>query len=149
MEAILYTIGYEGVNQKEFFNCLKRNNITVVADVRHFPLSRKKGFSKTSLSEFLFSKNIDYVNYRELGANKKLRNKLKEDGNYEIFFKEIALSILKHKDKLSEINQILCDGENVALMCFEKNFELCHRKVVAKSLKKINGNGLKIKHLIV
>lgn len=147
MQAILYTIGYEGINQDEFFDCLKQNDVSVVADVRHLPLSRKKGFSKTSLSEFLSSKNIDYINYRDLGANKNLRDQLKKDGNYETFFEAIARSILKNKEPLTEINQMLCNGKNVALMCFEKNFKLCHRKIVAKSVKKINGNGLKIKHL--
>ena len=87
------------------------------------------------------------MNYRELGANKRLRNKLKEDGNYEAFFKAIAQSVLKHKEQLTEINQMLWDGKNVALMCFERDFKLCHRMVVAKSVKKINGNGIKIKHL--
>jgi uncharacterized protein (DUF488 family) len=147
MEPVLYTIGYEGINQKEFFNCLKRNNISVVADVRHLPLSRKKGFSKTSLSEFLSGKNIDYINYRELGAEKKLRNRLKESGDYKTFFKEMAQTVLNHKEQLEEINQLLCEGKNVALMCFEKDFKICHRKVVALGVKKINGNGLKIKHL--
>ncbi|MDM8518215.1 DUF488 domain-containing protein [Desulfobacterales bacterium HSG16] len=147
MKTVLYTIGYEGINQKEFFKYLKHNDISVVADVRHLPLSRKKGFSKTSLSEFLSSKDIDYINYRELGADKKLRDKLKEDGNYETFFKAMAKSVLNHKKQLTEINQMLCDGKNVALMCFEKNFKLCHRMVVAKGVKKINDNGLKIKHL--
>lgn len=147
MKTILYTIGYEGISQKELLKYLKHNNISVVADVRHLPLSRKKGFSKTSLSEFLSNKNIDYINYRELGADKKLRDKLKEDGNYDTFFKAMTKSMLSHKKQLTEINQILCDGKNVALMCFEKNFKLCHRMIVAKGVKKINDNDLKIKHL--
>ncbi len=147
MDTILYTIGYEGLNQDEFSNYLMRNNISVVADVRHLPLSRKKGFSKTVLSESLSNKNIDYVNFRELGATKELRDKLKEDGDYKTFFRAMALSVLKHKDKLTEINQMLCDGKNVALMCFERNYNLCHRKVVAMGVRKINGNGLKIMHL--
>ena len=147
METVLYTIGYEGIDQKDFFNCLKRNNISVVADVRHLPLSRKKGFSKTSLSEFLSVKNIDYINYRELGADKKIRDRLKENGDYDKFFKAMARSVMKHKEQLREINQMLYDGKKVALMCFEKNFKFCHRKIVALGVKKINGNGLKIKHL--
>ncbi len=148
METILYTIGYEGMNQEEFLHYLKRRNISVVADVRHLPLSRKKGFSKTALSESLSEQNIDYVSYRELGATKDLREKLKEDGNYKTFFKAMARSVMKQEDKLSEINQFLCDGKNVALMCFERNHNLCHRKVVAMGVKKINGNGLKVMHLL-
>lgn len=147
MSAILYTIGYEGMNQDDFSNYLIRYNISVVADVRHLPLSRKKGFSKKALSESLFAKNIDYMNYRELGAPKELRDKLKKDGDYDTFFKAMALSVLNHKDKLAEINQMLCEGKNVALMCFEKNHNRCHRRVVAMGVRKINDNGLKIMHL--
>lgn len=147
MEAILYTIGYEGTNLDSFCKCLEQNNISVVADVRQLPLSRKRGFSKTGLAEFLNSKNIDYINYRELGANKRLRNRLKQDGDYPAFFKAIAQSLLNHQERLAEINQMLCEGKNVALMCFEKNVEICHRKIVAKGVKNINSNGLKIKHL--
>ncbi|MGE0086031.1 MAG: DUF488 family protein [Desulfococcaceae bacterium] len=147
MEIVLYTIGYEGASLGEFLDCLRRNNISVVADVRHLPFSRKKGFSKTSLSEFLSGKNIDYINYRELGADKNLRNRLKESGDYNTFFKAMKVSVLNHKEQLSEINNMLCNGKNVALMCFEKDFKLCHRKIVALGIKKINGNGLKIKHL--
>lgn len=147
MKTVLYTIGYEGINQKEFLNRLKQNNISVVADVRHLPLSRKKGFSKTSLSEFLAGKNIDYVNYRQLGADKKLRDKLKKDGDYNTFFKAMTRSVLNHRKQLEEINRMICDGKNVALMCFERDYTLCHRMIVARGVKKINGNGLKIKHL--
>lgn len=115
MKTVLYTIGYEGMNRQEFLYYLKRNNISVVADIRYLPLSRKKGFSKTSLSEFLSNENIDYFNYRTLGANKVLRDKLKENGNYETFFEEIKRSMLKHKDQLAEINQMLCEGKNIVL----------------------------------
>ena len=147
MEAILYTIGYEGISLDSFCKCLELNNISVVADVRQLPLSRKRGFSKTALGEFLHSKNIDYINYRELGANKRLRNRLKEDGDYPAFFKAIARSLLNHQERLAEINQMLYEGKNVALMCFEKNVEICHRKIVANAVEKINGNDLKTKHL--
>ncbi len=136
------------MNQEVFLNYLKRYSISVVADVRHLPLSRKKGFSKTALSESLSAQNIDYVNYRTLGATKELREKLKADGDYKTFFRSMARSVMKHEDKLSEINQLLCDGKNVALMCFERNHNLCHRKVVAMGVKKINGNGLKVMHLL-
>jgi len=143
----LYTIGYEGLNQKEFLSYLKKYNISVVADVRNLPLSRKKGFSKNALHDFLHSEHIDYINFRDLGADKKLRDQLKKNGNYELFFKEIRQSISNHKEQLNEIKEMLCDGKNVALLCFEKNYEVCHRKIVAEGVKEINANGLKIKHL--
>lgn len=147
MKMVLYTIGYEGLNQAEFLSCLKKYNVSVVADVRNLPLSRKKGFSKTPLSEFLHNEHIEYMNFPDLGADKTLRNQLKESGNYEIFFQEIEQSLLRHIDTLQKINQMICHGKNVALLCFEKNYKLCHRSIVAKVLKRINRNNLKISHL--
>ena len=77
-----------------------------------------------------------------------MRDRLKKTGDYNTFFKAMAKSVLTHKEQLTEINQMICEGKKVALMCFEKDFKLCHRKVVALGVKKMNGNGLKIKHLI-
>ena len=70
----LYTIGYEGLNQDGFLKWLHYFNIDVVADVRDLPLSRKKGFSKTGLSDFLIKEDIEYFSYRELGVPKERRN---------------------------------------------------------------------------
>ena len=53
----IYTIGYEGLNQKEFLAWLQHYKINVIADVRQLPLSRKKGFSKNSLNESLAKNN--------------------------------------------------------------------------------------------
>ena len=147
MQGTLYTIGYEGLNQEDFVSWLKRYDINVVADVRQLPLSRKKGFSKSTLSERLTNENIEYYNYRDLGANKALRTQLKETKNYTKFFKAMSLSIKTHPDQLQEISSIVDRGLNVALMCFEKNYKECHRKIVAKSVKETNSNGLKIKHI--
>ncbi|MBU4403961.1 MAG: DUF488 domain-containing protein, partial [Actinobacteria bacterium] len=52
-QLYIYTIGYEGLSQKVFLAWLNRYDINVIADVRHLPLSRKKGFSKNSLNELL------------------------------------------------------------------------------------------------
>jgi uncharacterized protein (DUF488 family) len=48
---------------------------------------------------------------------------------------------------IDEILNIVNEGKKVALLCYEKNPEKCHRSVVANEIKKRDGNGLKIKHL--
>ena len=47
------TIGYEGWDIEEFVDRLKQFHISRLIDVREIPLSRKPGFSKTSLRERL------------------------------------------------------------------------------------------------
>jgi uncharacterized protein (DUF488 family) len=93
----IYTIGYEGLSQKVFLAWLNRCDINVIADVRHLPLSRKKGFSKNSLNESLSKNNIEYLSFRELGTSKDMRSKLLSSGDYTNFFK-------KYKDNLSKKN---------------------------------------------
>jgi uncharacterized protein (DUF488 family) len=46
----VFTIGYEGRDIDEFVICLKDFNITRLIDVRELPLSRKRGFSKSTLA---------------------------------------------------------------------------------------------------
>ncbi len=54
----LFTVGYEGIQIQDLVETLLILGITVVADVRELPLSRKKGFSKNKLSEELSNNGI-------------------------------------------------------------------------------------------
>ncbi len=65
--AKLFTIGYEGRSLTEFVQLLVKNAITRVIDVRELPLSRRRGFSKTSLTEALAAHDIEYVHLRKAG----------------------------------------------------------------------------------
>ena len=123
----IYTIGYEGLNQQSFLKCLQYFDIDVVADVRNLPLSRKKGFSKTGLSELLVKEKIDYFNYRELGVPKDKRNQLKKSGDYESFFRVVRKSISSKVEQLDDICRKIREGKKVALLCYEKDSEKCHR----------------------
>ena len=143
----IYTIGYEGLNQKEFLAWLQHYKINVIADVRQLPLSRKKGFSKNSLNESLAKNNIEYISYRELGTSKEMRSKLLLTGNYKQFFKEYKNKICDKTEQINELYEIVNSGKKIALLCFEHDAHKCHRKIIADEITKIDGNGLKIKHI--
>jgi len=143
----LFTIGYEGLSQDGFLKWLRHFDIDVVADVRDLPLSRKKGFSKNGLSELLMKQDIQYFSYRELGVPKDKRNQLKESRNYESFFRLIRKSISDKTDLLDNICQMIHQGKKVALLCYERDPQKCHRTIVADEVKKRDGNGLTIKHI--
>lgn len=49
----LFTIGYEGAEIASFLATLARYGVAQVIDVRDVPISRKRGFSKNSLSKVL------------------------------------------------------------------------------------------------
>lgn len=143
----IYTIGYEGLSQKSFLAWLHRYDIDMIADVRHLPLSRKKGFSKKSLNEFLAQNNIEYLSFRELGAPKEMRSELLASGNYKNFFKKYKDNLSEKVDQIYKLCEILNSGKKIALLCFEHDAKKCHRKILANEIKKVDGNGLEIKHI--
>jgi len=145
---ILFTIGYEKLDQRQFMAHLSYHGVDVVADIRKLPVSRKKGFSKTVLGETLNHKGIDYLNYQALGAPKELRDELYKSGNYDRFFQKYENNISDKADHLADILSLVNSGRKVALLCFERNPQICHRKVVAEEIRKLDGNGLKVEHIV-
>jgi uncharacterized protein (DUF488 family) len=145
---ILFTIGYEKLDQRQFMAHLSYHGVDMVADIRKLPVSRKKGFSKTVLGETLNHKGIDYLNYQALGAPKELRDELYKSGNYDRFFQKYENNISDKADHLADILSLINSGRKVALLCFERNPQICHRKVVAEEIRKLDGNGLKVEHIV-
>jgi len=132
----LYLSGYEGESIEEFVIKLKRNKITHLADVRELPLSRKNGFSRNTLEDFLSKVGIKYTHIKSLGTPKYLRDELKQDGDYITFFNKYRTFI---KNKHFELQKLinLTQSETVCIMCFEKDCELCHRTIVADEMLKL------------
>lgn len=142
----IFTIGYEGREIDEFISRLKDFNVTRLIDVREIPLSRKQGFSKSTLKERLESENIEYVHMRSLGSPSEIRQKLKIDGDYNHFFNAYSEHLSHNKDAIMEAYRYIADGVN-CIMCFERFPEKCHRLVVANRIKEQDGDGLKITHI--
>jgi uncharacterized protein (DUF488 family) len=145
-QVSLHTIGYEGRDIDGFISQLQGSGINTLIDVRDIPLSRKKGFSKTPLSERLKENNIEYIHLKELGSPKNLREKVKSDGDYEYFFNEYLEYIQTQAQTIEDLYQIIINN-NSCIMCFEKDPFICHRLIVAEELKRKDGNSLTINHI--
>lgn len=146
MSRNLFTIGYEGTDIKSFISVLHRYSIDCVLDVRELPLSRKRGFSKNVLANFLNNESIDYVHFRELGSPRDLRMALRKTQDYELFFKKMSQFIDKNIDAIRRAhNHVLY--QNCCLLCYERSHEHCHRSIVAQKIKEYDGNGLKISNI--
>jgi uncharacterized protein (DUF488 family) len=130
---VAWTIGYENMALDGFVSKLKSNGIEQVIDVRELPLSRKKGFSKTSLDSSLLKAGLVYFHLRELGTPKKLRDEFRNGGSASAFFEEYK-DHLKRNRRAFDILQGLATIRPSAIMCFEKDYEHCHRKVIAERL---------------
>ncbi len=125
----LFTIGYEGAALDDFVHALKAAGINVLLDIRELPISRRKGFSKTALGTALTEAEILYRHEKQLGSPRAIRHQLREDGNYPRFFREFHRHLIAQDTLLATLAQEL--NGNVALMCYEKNHEECHRRLVA------------------
>ncbi|MFC2169547.1 DUF488 family protein [Acidobacteriota bacterium] len=141
-----FTIGYEGREIEEFISYLKYFKVSRLIDVREIPLSRKIGFSKSSLKEKLASAEIEYVHLKSLGSPKEIRKKLKTDHNFKYFFKAYSSYLDNNQSAIEDVLKYITDGIN-CIMCFEKSPDICHRSTVVNKIKEYNGKELKIKHI--
>ena len=133
----LFTIGYEGTRLEDFLTTLRAANIDLLVDVREIPISRRRGFSKTAIGQALEASGICYRHEKQLGSPKTIRHKLREDGNYARFFKAFEQHLAKQRSLLQMLTKEL--KGNVALMCYEKDHDSCHRNLVAAALSAMLG----------
>ena len=146
--AGLLTIGYEGKCLETYLNQLLRAGVTVLCDVRRNPLSRKYGFSKTTLRGACESLGIRYEHLPELGIPSDERRELKTQADYDALFVDYERDSLPLQTKaLATIRSWIKDGDNVALTCFELHPHQCHRHCVADALEAASGKRLKATHL--
>jgi uncharacterized protein (DUF488 family) len=130
----LTTIGYEGVSLEAFLATLKAAKVTLLLDIRELPISRRRGFSKTALSEALAAAAIGYQHERALGAPREVRHRLRADGDLKRYFADFREYLATQGTVLDQLAQAL--SGRVALLCYERNPAECHRSVVAAALAK-------------
>jgi uncharacterized protein (DUF488 family) len=140
---VVFSIGYEGKSLISFIEILLKNKIEQVIDVRDIPLSRKPGFSKKPLKNALKEVDIGYNNLKELGTDKKSRDKYKKTGKIGNLLKTYERQLLKKEDYL-ELLKVLIDYKVSAIMCFEDDYKKCHRQKLEDKLTDV---GVRVKHL--
>jgi uncharacterized protein (DUF488 family) len=133
----LVSLGYEGRTVEELIANLQRESVTVLVDVRLTPLSRKPGMSKRRLTSALDAVGIRYVHMRALGNPKENRAAFRAgDPRSRDDFREV-LKDARGAEALRHVAELL-DGETVALLCFERDHQTCHRLLVAEELLRTN-----------
>jgi len=146
-----YTIGVYGSTEEEYFRKLQDYNMDLFCDIRQRRGVRGKKYSFVNsirLQNKLKELNIDYLHIKELAPTKKIRSKQKEDDKQknilkrdrhmlgDIFINEYNDCILKNynfDDLLSYIEKN--NYHNIVFFCVEKEFNACHRSLVAHKLK--------------
>lgn len=131
----LWSAGYEGRDIESFVDALLDAQIDVVADVRLTPISRKRGFSKTRLDHALGEAGIEYTHLRGLGNPKDNRAPFWEGRISE--GRARFRSLLRSDAARSDLDALAecAERSRVAVLCFEKDEQRCHRQVVLETLR--------------
>jgi uncharacterized protein (DUF488 family) len=146
MARTLYTIGYQGTPAESFLGRLLSVGVETVLDIRELPQSRIPGFSKGALSERLRRNGIDYLHIRELGSPRELRHELRQTNDFAAFTRSFLLYLKKQMEHVQNVKE-MAYRRKCCLLCFEKNHDECHRKLVALEIRAVARNGLQIVHL--
>ena len=142
------TIGYEGRSFEGYLNILIRNGVTLLCDVRRNPLSRKYGFSKSTLTRGCEGIGIRYEHLPELGIASEDRRGLETQADYDALFAVYAGERLpRQMETLAKIQRWVEEGERVALTCYELLPEQCHRYCVSEAMEKKCGRAFSPRHL--
>ena len=134
----LLTIGYEGRTLESYLNALLQASVTVLCDVRRNAISRKYGFSKNTLAKACDGVGIRYEHLPELGIESRQRRGLESQADFDALFRTYERkSLPRQGDALAKIHAWLRLGESVALTCYERDADQCHRHCVADALRQI------------
>jgi len=144
----LATIGYEGRTLEAYLNILLQDGVTLLCDVRRNALSRKYGFSKSTLSKGCEGVGIRYEHLPELGIDSSQRKDLSTQESYDRLFDQYERDVLpRQTGTLGVISGWVASGERIALTCYEHLPSQCHRHCVAEALEQQLGAGSATKHL--
>jgi hypothetical protein len=146
--AAVSTIGYEGRSLEGYLNELLRARVSLLCDVRRNPISRKYGFSKSTLARGCEGIGIRYEHLPELGIASDQRQDLESQADYDALFARYERNSLPQQGQaLAKIQEWVRAGDCVALTCYERLPQQCHRHCVAKAMERRVGNGLEAQHL--
>ena len=89
---------------------------------------------------------LEYTHLADLGCPKPIRDRYREDADWR-HYKEDFLKYLKtQKEAVKELAK-LASSSNCALLCFEADFNYCHRSMVADAVKQ--QCGIRVSHIRV
>jgi len=144
-EMVLLTVGYEGRTAEELVVALADEGVDVLVDVRLTPLSRKPGLSKRQLADALAAAGVQYVHLAALGNPRDNREAFRRgDPRGRARFRAL-LRTPQARAALDELRSRVRD-ERVALLCFEREPDCCHRQLVSDDLLR-HDPGLGVRHL--
>jgi len=133
----LWTIGHSTRTIKDFLALLHENKIETLADVRHFPGSRRyPHFNKPQLAQSLAAAGIRYEHLLDLGGRRRARPDSRNTQWRNASFRGYA-DYMETQPFLDGITCLLklAESGRTAIMCSEAVWWRCHRSMIADYLK--------------
>ena len=127
----LFTVGYERRSGDELIALLRQAGVECLVDVRDKPISRKPDFRPGALQDRCDRAKVRYESWPVLGSTDDQRRKLRETGNFKEFRSRFRAYAKRHKGKALDRLAKTAKTAKVALLCYERPHEECHRSVVA------------------
>lgn len=146
--ARLFTIGHSNRSFEEFLFLLNEYKIQAIADIRRYPSSRKfPHFNQKLMRELLAAEKIRYVWFETLGGYRQAKNNtaslntgLKSQG-----FRNYADHMLTAEFQAAVAQLLgLSIRSPTAVMCAEKFFWKCHRRLLCDFL---TAQGVAVEHI--
>ena len=130
----IWTIGYEQTTMSAFLAALQGAGVELVADVRAIAASRRPGFSKTALAANLAEAGIGYRHFRALGTPPEGRAAARALDLAKL--KRVYAGQLELPEAIAAGAELadLAHERRVALLCYEREPECCHRTLLRKAV---------------
>jgi uncharacterized protein (DUF488 family) len=130
----LFTIGYEQATQAAVVAALRDAGVEVLADIRYLPLSRRPGFSKSSLRAAVEEAGIGYRHFKQLGTPAEGRAAARRGDQATLA--RVYAGQLELPEALAQMAELraLAEDRRVALLCYERDAAECHRSLLSDAL---------------
>lgn len=146
----LFTVGHSTRTIEDFCNLLKENSVQVLVDVRSWPSSKRyPQFNRENLQKSLEDRGIKYVwlgkelgGYRKKGLGEKSPNKAWTSEGFRNYADHTLTQ--EFGEGIGRLLSI-AEKHTVAIMCAEKFYWNCHRRIISDYLKAL---GHRVTHII-
>jgi uncharacterized protein (DUF488 family) len=141
----LFTVGHSQHTLEYFMDLLKKQGVNYVLDVRSTPYSKyAEQFNRENVCNLLQRANITYSFMgKYFGARPEDKLLYNDDGYLD--FEKVTQSE-KFNVGIKSVLLGLEQGNNIALMCTEKDPLDCHRAIMVA--RAFNLEGIKVKHIL-
>ena len=134
MSGTIFTIGYEQATQPAVVAALRDAGVEVLADIRYLPLSRRPGFSKSSLRAAVEEAGIGYRHFKQLGTPAEGRAAARRGDRATLA--RVYAGQLELPEALAQMAELraLAGDKRVCLLCYERDAAECHRSLLFDAL---------------